>query len=121
MHHREVPPIAGGVERRRGLRDVLADDGRVADLPVAEAELVVGEADGARIVRALGRLQGFGEERDAARRFAAGGGQAAVHAPEVGQPGGIQPLPRFGRRPKASVAWRMSSCSSQASASAQRI
>ena len=100
VDHRQVAPVAGGVQRRGGLGDVLADDGRVADLPVAEAELVVGEADGARVVRALGLLQGLGEEGDAAGRLAAGDGQPAVHPPEVGQPGRIEPLAPFGRRPE---------------------
>ena len=104
MHHRQVPPVAGGVQRRSRLRQVLADDGGVADLAVAEGQLVVGEADGAGIVRALRQPQRLGEERDAAGGLAAGGGHAAVHAPEVGQPGRIGPLPRFGRTPKASVA-----------------
>ena len=36
-----------GVQRRRRLADVLADDRHVADLAVALAELVVREADGA--------------------------------------------------------------------------
>ena len=49
--------VAGGVQRGRGLGDVLADDRDVADLAVALAELVVGEADGARVVRGLGLLQ----------------------------------------------------------------
>ena len=92
VHQREVAPIAGGVQRRGGLRDVLADDGHVADLPVAEPELVVGEADGARVVRALRLLQRLGEERDAARRLAARDGQAAVQPPELREPGRVQPL-----------------------------
>ena len=45
---------------------MLPDDGGVADLPVAEPELVVGKADRPRVVGALGQFQGFGEERDAA-------------------------------------------------------
>ena len=43
---------------------MLADDGRVADVAVAETELVVGEADGPRIVRALRLFQGAAEQRD---------------------------------------------------------
>ena len=46
VKQREVSPVARGVQRRRGFGDVLADDGRVADLFVAVAELVVREADG---------------------------------------------------------------------------
>ena len=57
---------------------MLAHDGDVADLAVAEAELVVGEADGPRVVRALGLLQRLGEEGNAARGLAAGNGQPAV-------------------------------------------
>ncbi len=45
VQQREIAPVAGGMQRRRGLRDVLADDGRVADLLVAVPELVVREAD----------------------------------------------------------------------------
>ena len=100
VHHRQVPPVARGVQRRCGRGQVLADDRRVADLPVAERQLVVGKADGAGIVRPLGQAQGLGEKRDAAGGLAAGGGHAAVHAPEVGQPGRIGPLPRIGRSPK---------------------
>ena len=48
--------IAGGVQGRRRLGDVLADDRHFADLAVAEAQLVVGEPDGARVVRTLGLL-----------------------------------------------------------------
>ena len=100
VHHRQVPPIARGVQRRCGRCQVLADDRRVANLPVAQCQLVVGEADGAGIVRPLRKAQGLGEKRDAAGGLAAGGGHAAVHAPEVGQPGRIGPLPRIGRSPK---------------------
>ena len=82
MHEREMTTIAGGVERRRGLRDVLADDGGVADLAVALAELVVREADGARIVRGFGVLQRAAVVRDRARLVAARGGQASVQPPE---------------------------------------
>ena len=57
VDEREVAAVAGRVQRRRRLRDVLADDRRVADVAVAEAELVVGEADRARVVRALRLLQ----------------------------------------------------------------
>ena len=106
VHHREVTPVAGGVQRGGRAGDVLADDGHVADLPVAEPELVVGEPDGARIVRALGLLQRLRQERDAARRLAARHGQPAVHAPQVRQPGRVEPLPplrriaqRLGRLP----------------------
>ncbi len=57
VHEREMAAIAGGVQRRRGFGEVLADDAGVADLLVAEGELVVREADRARVVRELGVLQ----------------------------------------------------------------
>ena len=57
VHQREVAPVAGGVQRGRRLGDVLADDRHVADLAIALPELVVGEADGARVVGALGLLE----------------------------------------------------------------
>ena len=98
VDHGQVPAVAGGMQRggRRGQMCSRTIAG-VADLPVAEAELVVGEADRPRIVRALGLLQRLGEERDAARGLAARDGQPAVHAPEVGQPRGIEPLALLGR------------------------
>ena len=105
VDHRQVPAVAGGVKRRRRLRDVLADDGGVADLAVAEAELVVGKADRARVVRPLGLLEGRVRKRDAARGLAAGDSQPAVHAPQLRQPGGIAGRSRSsGGRPSASVA-----------------
>ena len=88
VHEREVPPIAGGVQRRGRFGDVLADDRGVADLAVALAELVVGEADGARVVRGLGVLQRAAVERDGARLIAARRGEAAVQPPERRQPAG---------------------------------
>ena len=80
---REVAPVAGGVQRRGGFGDVLAHDRHVADLPVALAEIEVGEADGARVVRDLGLLQGAVVQRDGARLFAARKGDAAVQPPEI--------------------------------------
>ncbi len=71
---------------------MLAHDRHLADLPVAQPELVVGEADGARVVRALRLFQGLGKEGDAAGRLAPRHRQPAVHAPEVREPGRIQPL-----------------------------
>ena len=66
VHHRQIPPIAGGVKGGGGGGEMLPDDGAVADLAVAEPELVVGQADRPRVVGALGQFQGFGQERDAA-------------------------------------------------------
>ena len=77
-----MPAVAGGVQRGRRLGQVLADDARVADLLVAERELVVGEADRARVVRELGVLQRARVQRDRARLLAAGEGDAAVQPPE---------------------------------------
>ena len=79
---------------------MLAHGGGVADLPVAKAELVVGEPDGARIVRALGLLERLGQQRDRAGGFAGRDREAAVHAPQVGEPGRIEPLAPLGRRTK---------------------
>ena len=78
----EVAPIAGGVQRRRGLRDVLADDRRVADLLVAEPELVVREADRLGVVRLLRVPQRAAEQRDGARLVAFRKRDAAVKPPE---------------------------------------
>ena len=75
--------VAGGVQRGRGFGDVLAHDGHVADLPVALAEIEVGEADRARVVGDLGLLQGAVVQRDRPRLFAARKRDAAVQAPEI--------------------------------------
>ena len=100
MNHGQVTPVAGGVQRRCGRGQVLANDRRIADLPVAERQLVLRKADRPGIVRALGEAEGFGEEGDAARRLSPGGGNPAMHAPEVRQSGGIGPLADIGRSPK---------------------
>ena len=99
MDQGQVALIAGGVQRRRRLRDVLADDGGVADVAVAEAELVVGEADGAGVVGALGLLQRAAEKGDAARGFPLGDRQLAVKAPQLGQASRVQALTLFWRIP----------------------
>ena len=97
VDHRQMTLVAGGVQRRRRLGDVLADDGGVPDLPVAEPQLVVGEADRPRVVRPLGLADRLGQEGDAARRLATRGGQPAVHPPQPRQLGRLQPLPGFRR------------------------
>ena len=98
VHEGEVPAVAGGVQRRGGLADVLADDRDVADFRVALAELVVGEADRARVVRDLGLLERAAVMRDGARLIAAGGGDAAVQPPERRQAAGWERLAeRVGR------------------------
>jgi hypothetical protein len=105
VDEREAALIAGRVERRRRLRDVIADDGRVADVAVAQAELVVGEPDRARIVGALGLLQRAAEQRDRAGRFALRRREPRVQAPEVGEAERMEPLAFFSaqRRPPGDV------------------
>ena len=101
MHQREVSPVAGGVQRGRGLGDVLADDRGVADLGVAERQLVVGEADGARVVGDLRVLQRASVQGDRARLLAAGVGDAAVQTPQRREQDGRQRLAdRVGRAPE---------------------
>ena len=97
VHHREVARVSGGVKGGSGLREVVAHDGGVADLAIAEPELVVGEADGAGIVGPLGLRQRPRQKSNAAGGLAAGGRQPAMHAPEIGQAGGVQSLARLGR------------------------
>ena len=82
VEQREIAAVARGMQRRRRLRDVLADDRRVADLLVAEPELVVREADGFGIVRQLGLAQRAAEQRDRARLVALGKRDAAMQPPE---------------------------------------
>ena len=81
---REVALVAGGVQRRGRFGDMLADDGHVADLAIALAEIKMREADGARVVRDLRLLQRAAVKRDGARLFAAGEGDAAVQPPQIG-------------------------------------
>ena len=83
VHHGEVAPVAGGVQRRGGFGDVLADDGHVADLPITLAEIEVGEADGARVVGDFGLLEGAVVQGDGARLFAARKRDAAVQSPQI--------------------------------------
>ncbi len=71
------------------LRDVIANDGAFADLPVAEPELVVGEADRARVVGAFRLLQRAREKGNAPRGLPLGDGQLAMESPELGQPGRV--------------------------------
>jgi hypothetical protein len=99
MDHRQMAPATRRMERRRCLRDVLSDDGRVADLAVAQAQLVMGKPDRAGVMRPFGGRQGFREQGDPARRLAACGGEPTVHPPAVGEFGGVQPLARLGGTP----------------------
>jgi hypothetical protein len=82
VDEREMAAIAGGVKRRGGFGNVLADDGRIAHLGITERQLVMREADGARIVRRLRLLERSAMQRDGARLFAAGVRDAAVQPPE---------------------------------------
>ncbi len=95
MDHREMAAVPGGVQRGGGLGDVLADDSGVADLPVAEPQLVVREADGAGVVGPLGQVQGAGEKSNPAGGLVAGHRDPAVEPPQVRQPRRIQPLTGF--------------------------
>jgi hypothetical protein len=85
MKQRKIPAIARGVQSRRRLRNVLADDRGIADLLVTETKLVMGKADGFRIVRELCLAQGAAEESDCARLIALGERDAAVDAPKRGK------------------------------------
>ena len=64
VHEGEVAAVAGRMERRRRFGEMLAHDPRVADLFVAEGQLVMGQTDGARLVRHLGVLQRARVQRD---------------------------------------------------------
>ena len=66
MEHGEIAAVARGVQCRRCFGDVLADDGRVADLAIAEGELIVGQTDGFGIVGLLGVTKRSSEQRDRA-------------------------------------------------------
>jgi len=92
VHQREMTQVAGRVQRGRRLRDVIADDRAVADLAVAEPELIVGETDGAGIVRAFSLFQRAGEEGDASGRLAPCDRELAVQPPQLRQAGRVQPL-----------------------------
>ena len=85
MHERQMATVACGVQRGRGLCQVVAHDARLPDLPVAMRELVMCEADCARIVCKFGVLERARVQRDGARLLAAGVGDAAVQPPECGQ------------------------------------
>jgi hypothetical protein len=92
--------IAGGMKGGGCLGDVLAHNRHLANLPVAEAEFVMSETDGPRIVRALGLIQGLGEERDPSRRFAAGYRETAMEPPQIRESRRIEPLAPFRRGPE---------------------
>ena len=82
MDERQVAPIAGGVQGGCRLADVLANDRHLADLPIALTELIVGQPDGARVVRQLGLLERAAVERDGPGLIAARRREAPVQPPE---------------------------------------
>jgi hypothetical protein len=71
VNEREMSTIAGSEKGRGCFGEMLADDGRVADLPVTLRQLETGEADGARVVSGLGVLQPSAVECDRARLITA--------------------------------------------------
>ncbi len=104
VHEGQIPPIAGRVQRRGRLGHVLPDDGRVADLLVAEAELVMGETNRLGIVGQLRLPQRASEQRDRARLVAARERDPAMKAPEHGKHGRRQGVPRGIGRPSEQCA-----------------
>src|SRR5687767_9923740 len=78
--------IAGRVECRRRLGQVIANNDRFAYVPVTVGELVVRQANGARVVRELGVLERPSVQRDSARLLSARISDAAVKPPKRGQP-----------------------------------
>jgi hypothetical protein len=88
MNEREMSTIASSQKSRCGLGEMLADDGRVAYLPVALRQLEAGEADGARVVSRLGVLQPSAVERDRTRLIAARRREPSVEAPECREASG---------------------------------
>ena len=85
VEERQIPPIARGMQRGRGLGDVLANDRRVAHLLVTESQLIMREADGLGVVRKLGLAKRPADQRDGARLVALGERNAAVPAPARGE------------------------------------
>src|SRR5262249_9638341 len=80
---------------------MLANDSGITDLLVTERELVMREADGARIVRQFSMLQWTGMKGDRARLFAACVRDAAVQSPQCGKERITDWLPqRVGRTSK---------------------
>jgi hypothetical protein len=102
VEQREIAPVAGGVQRRRRLGDVLADDGGVADLLVAEPELVVREADGSESC-ASSLAKRAAEQRDRARLVALRKRDASVQRARGGEERGRQIVAGIGRRPSTAA------------------
>ena len=92
MHEGEMTPITGRMECRRRLRQVIADDAGIADLLVADGQLVVGESDRARLVGELGVLERTRVQRDRAGLLTARKRDAPVQAPEHRELGVGNPL-----------------------------
>ena len=82
VDQREVASLAGGMQGGGRRVDVVADDGELADLLVADAEFVVRQADGARVVRQFRLLQGAAEQRDGARLVGPKKRHAAMEPPQ---------------------------------------
>src|SRR5438034_616720 len=82
MHEGEMPAIAGGMERGGRLRQVLAHDAGVANLFVTEGQLVVGQTDGARVMRELGVFQRALMQGDRARLLTACERETSLETPE---------------------------------------
>ena len=99
MHEGERPAIPGGVQRRRRLGQMLADDGRVADLPVAAGQLVVRESYGARVARTLAVLERARRNSDRPGPIPACEGDRSVQPPERRQERRLGALARFVGRP----------------------
>ena len=78
----EVSSVARRVKGRRGLCEMLANNRRVTDLSIAERKLVVGESDGARIVRRVCVLQRATLKSDGSRLVTARGSDAPVQSPQ---------------------------------------
>src|SRR5215210_8744091 len=79
---------------KRGGRagDVLADDGGIANLPVADAKLVVCQPDRSRIVGPFRQAKSAAEKGDPSRRLPARNCDAAVHPPQVGKSCGVEAI-----------------------------
>lgn len=92
MHHREMTTITRGVKGGSRPRDVLANNRGITNLAITETELIMREADRARIVSALGLFEGARQKGDAAGWFAPGDRHSTVHSPKVRQTSRIEPL-----------------------------
>ena len=86
MDERQVTAIAGRMERRGSLGEVVAHDPGIADLFVAERQFVMGEPDRPRVVGELGMFQCPRMQRDRPRLLTASERNPAVKTPERRQP-----------------------------------